>query len=139
MLRAYFIHAMRSLTDYLLMVLVELSPSQLQGIQVQQHKTLRLIVGASGWSKVSNLQAETNIAPVEVRITKNVAAMASKLLTSPGYTVTRARLRPAIAKGDQFNNVRCGRKVSNSLTASGLSYDATHGDDTPCKNYLCFI
>lgn len=69
-LRTYYIHAVRSLIDYSSIALVGLSPAQIHDIQVQQNKTLWLIVGAPIWTKISNLQMETNIPPVEVRVTK---------------------------------------------------------------------
>lgn len=134
-LRTYYIHAVRSLIDYSAIALAGLSPGQLQDLEIQQNMARQLIVGAPLWTKISNLQMEANITPVEVRVTKNVAALAAKLLTRPGYAITGARLLTAIAQGEQFENARWTRRVSNFLMTSGSSYVATLKEVTPCENY----
>ena len=135
-LRAYYVHAIRSLIDYSSLALARLSPTQLHILQVQQNKALRLIVGVPIWTKVSNLQMETNIAPIEARVTKKVAATAAKILTRPGYEMARRRLRTAVAQGALFDTTRWTRKVSSTLASSGISYAAALGDDQPSRNYM---
>ena len=135
-LRTYYIHAVRSLLDYSSPALAEVQSGRLQPVQVQQNKALRLIVGAPVWTKISNLQAETNIAPVEARITKNVASIAAKILSRPGYQTTRLRLKAAIAQGTPFTEKRWSRRVSNAMAVSGISFAATLGEDLPSENYV---
>lgn len=134
-LRSYYVHAVRSLIDYSSIALVGLNPTELHALQVQQNKAMRLIVGAPIWTKLSNLQVETGIAPVEARITKNVAAATAKLLTTPGYPLTRSRLRTAAAQGEQFDTTRWTRKANTALSSSGLRYVGALDEDTACEGY----
>ncbi|KAK8390652.1 hypothetical protein O3P69_010393 [Scylla paramamosain] len=134
-LRSYYVHAVRSLIDYSSIALVGLNPTELHALQVQQNKAMRLIVGAPIWTKLSNLQVETGIAPVEARITKNVAVATAKLLTTPGYPLTRSRLRTAAAQGEQFDTTRWTRKANIALSSSGLRYVGALDEDTACEGY----
>ena len=93
------------------------------------------MVGAPVWTKISNLQAETNIAPVEVRITKNVASITAKILSRPGYQTTRQRLKAAVAQGTHFTEKRWSRRVSNAMAMSGISFAVTLGEDLSSENY----
>ncbi|KAK8372147.1 hypothetical protein O3P69_012693 [Scylla paramamosain] len=124
-----------SLVDYSAVALVGFDSRRIQALQTQQNKALRLIVGAPMWAKIANLQVETNVAPLEVRITKIVATVAAKILTRPGYTLTRDRLRAAIAQGPHFDDARWTRKVAAALTASNLGFAANLGEDVPNANY----
>ncbi|MPC21549.1 hypothetical protein E2C01_014537 [Portunus trituberculatus] len=135
-LRIYYVQAVRSLIDFASIALVGLAPHQIQVLQVQQNKPLRLMVGAPLWTKISNLQMETYVAPVEVRITKNAAAIAPKLLTRPGYDVPRTRIQAALAQDPHFDNARWSRKIGTALAMSGLSFVANLGYDTPSENYV---
>ncbi|KAK8385622.1 hypothetical protein O3P69_016418 [Scylla paramamosain] len=134
-LRTYYVHAIRSLVDYSAVALVGFDSRRIQALQTQQNKALRLMVGAPIWAKIANLQVETNVAPIEVRITKIVATVAAKILTRLGYTLTRDRLRAAIAQGPHFDDARWTRKVAAALTASNLGFAANLGEDVPNANY----
>ena len=112
----YYIHAVRSLIDYSAIALVGINQDQVHKLQ---NKALRLMVGAPVWTKITNLQLEMHIAPVDIRIKKNVAAVAAKVLTRPGYTMTRSRIRTAIGQGDHFTDMRWSRHVRNSLVWAG--------------------
>lgn len=134
-LRTYYIQAVRSLLDYSSIALAGLQPGLVQKLQVQQNKALRLIVGAPVWTKIANLQMETHIAPVETRIEKIIASTVAKILTRPGYDMTRVRLKTAMAQGDHISEARWTRKASRALTASGLQHIATLGEDTPDEGH----
>ncbi|XP_045105273.1 uncharacterized protein LOC123500687 [Portunus trituberculatus] len=86
--------------------------TSVQRLEAQQNKAVRLILGAPTWTKVSNLQVKTNIAPVEVRIAKNVATITTKILTKPGYRKTQDRLRTAKTQRNQ----PAGQQWSRSAT-----------------------
>ncbi|XP_045105326.1 uncharacterized protein LOC123500768 [Portunus trituberculatus] len=96
-LRAYYIHAIRTLIDY--------SSVALAGIDT-----------------------------TKVRIAKNVATIATKILTKSGYSKTQDRLRTAKAQRNQPAGQRWSRRASKSLERYGLSHVATLGEDRQSDN-----
>ena len=77
--RLFYMQAMRSLVDYSAPCLPALGGSLVAKLEVAQNHALRLILGAPMWTRVANLQQETGLPPVSVRIHQRTAAAVFKM------------------------------------------------------------
>ena len=79
-LRAFYIHAARSIIDYCAPCLCSLSPALLKKLEVAQNDALRVILGAPPWTRVANLRAECNLPSLHHRILARTSSVVGKFL-----------------------------------------------------------
>ena len=83
-LKTYYMATIRSLIDYGAINLTKLSPTQLSSLEVIQNNAMRIILGAPMWTRICNLQAETNLPPLNTRIQiKNCHTIIKTLIQRP--------------------------------------------------------
>ena len=82
-LRAFYIHAIRSLVDYAAPALLTLRPSFFQKLETIQNRAMRVCLGAPMWTRLENLRLETNLIPLRLRIRQLVAGCTLKALRAP--------------------------------------------------------
>nr|XP_027234054.1 uncharacterized protein LOC113825424 [Penaeus vannamei] len=80
-LRAFYIHAIRSLVDYCSFSILSLSSAQFIRLETIQNKYMRIILGAPRWTRLVNMRLGTKLIPLQIRTQQIVAGHVSKLIS----------------------------------------------------------
>ena len=67
-LKTFYIACMRSIIDYSSLQIITSNENKQNKLEKIQNEALRLMLGASRWTKLLNLRQETDIVPVSVRV-----------------------------------------------------------------------
>lgn len=135
-MRAFYVHAIRSVIDYSAPCLCSLSLALLSKLEVAQNDALRVILGAPTWCRVENLQAESGLPSLQHRILARTACSAAKLIrTRPELPVStqliQAFQRPVnqIADGDWVH------AAADAIRCLGADTLVRSGPDLPHPQY----
>ena len=137
--RTFYISAIRSLIDYSAPTLAYLSAVQISNLEVLQNNAMRLMLGAPMWTRICNLQMETNLPPLAARIQVRNTNIATKALLSERNSIFQRRIKDDLNRhpdlpipktyaahiGENIRNCNMGN------TLSQISPDTTHPNYTP--------
>ncbi|KAK3886998.1 hypothetical protein Pcinc_002640 [Petrolisthes cinctipes] len=135
-LRLFYMHAVRSLFDYASPVLATFRPTHFQRLEVAQNKALRLMLGAPMWTRIANLQLETRIDPIAVRVGKNAACLVSHLSTRGRQEDLVNKITAAfLQRRDLFTSTTWIRKVTDISSRFGIAHILREGADCPSRDW----
>ena len=137
-LKTFYTAAIRSLIDYAAPTLITLSPTQLERLEVIQNNAMRTILGAPMWTRLCNLQMETQLPPLAARVSQRMACISSKIITSPLTTLAGDALLHAVQldPNTQNNKTWCCA-VSNTVRTFNLRQTILQkGSDKPHPLYI---
>ena len=88
--KLYYTTTTRSIIDYAAPVLYNLTEQQLTSLEVTQNNAIRCILGAPMWTRLCNLNAETNLPTLKTRIfIRNTHIITKSLLHRPDSWLSR--------------------------------------------------
>ena len=91
-LHTFYKATTRSLIDYAAPTLTNLSERQTQSLETIQNNAMRLMLGAPMWTRICNLQMETNLPPIKARIEERNTIISAKALLSTRVCTFQNRL-----------------------------------------------
>ena len=103
--KLYYTATVRSLVDYSAPVLVNLKESQQARLEVIQNNALRLMLGAPMWTRLCNLQHESNFATLKIRIGIRNLHIAAKTLISDRKSIYKTNLREDLNKHQEARKI----------------------------------
>ena len=107
-LKTYYMATTRSLIDYGAINLTKLTNTQTASLEVIQNNAMRLMQGAPMWTRICNLQAESNLPPLATRIKiKNTHTITKTLLQRPNSLLAKRvnedlNMHPELAKPNNY-------------------------------------
>ena len=94
-LRAFYVHAIRSLVDYYAPALLTLGERLHEKLETIQNRAMRVCLGAPRWTRLVNMRMETGLIPLHLRIQQIVAGIILKALRAPRQFVFKDKFRDA--------------------------------------------
>ena len=95
-LKAYYTAAIRSLVDYSAPALIGLREDQIAKLEVIQNNALRTMLGAPMWTRICNLQMETELPPLAVRVKQVTAGLLAKICRADKPTAAKIRISASL-------------------------------------------
>ena len=96
--RSYYTACTRTLVDYAAPTLCNLKEKQTTKLEVIQNNAMRLILGAPMWTRLSNLNLETNLPPLEARISARNTHIITKTLLNRQDSIAARRVKEALGR-----------------------------------------
>ncbi|KAG0716376.1 putative RNA-directed DNA polymerase from transposon BS [Chionoecetes opilio] len=124
-LRLYYVQAVRSLVDYCAPVLIALSPSQQERLEVLQNNAMRTMLGAPRWSSACVMQSETRLVPLATRLQCIMACRVARVFCRDVEGVAQRRLRLAMTQG-----IECLRGNTWLINTSPATHSLIHAGIT---------
>ncbi|KAK7075106.1 hypothetical protein SK128_000397 [Halocaridina rubra] len=136
-LKKFYTATIRSLITYSAPTLANLSAQQISTIEVIQNNAMRYMMGAPMWTRICNLQMETNLPPLYSWINVSNTNSITKALLSERRSHTQKRLKEALNKHLDLPipNSYAGRLLKNIYKCNMASELAKINLDKPCTNY----
>ena len=98
-LKIYYIHSVRSVIEYGAPCLSTAIQAALSLLEKIQNQAMRLMVGASAWTRICPLQAKTNIPPLHTRLCAITIYHLAKYLRRNGTPAHISRIQQALLQG----------------------------------------
>ena len=96
----FYAQAVRALVDYSTLVLITLSPSQQERLEVLQNTAMRtMLVQAPRWSSACIMQSKTGLVPLTTRVEQIVACRVARVLQRDAEGMSQRRLEKAMTQG----------------------------------------
>ena len=137
-LKTFYTATTRSLVDYAACTLTHLTSVQWASLEVLQNNAMRLMLGAPMWTRICNLQMETQIPPLQARIEVRNTITAAKAIMLPKESIFQKRLQAEINRHPELPtpNSYMGN-LGNQIRATGLQSALTKlSPDAPPPDFL---
>ena len=122
-LHTYYEATTRSLLDYAAPTLTNLSDKQIQTLEPLQNNAMRLMLGAPMWTRICNLQMETNLPPLQSRIVvRNTTISAKALLSNRDSTFQKRLIQELNRHPDLPTPKTYMGQIGQQIRATGLSH-----------------
>ena len=130
--KTYYNACTRSLIDFAAPVLVNLTETQKESLEVIQNNAMRLMLGSPMWTRLCNLRAESNLPTLENRINVRNTCIISKAIQSERNSHTKIKVLNELPKHPELRRpntytkqlVDCARSVKIDGVLVKLKADA---------------
>ena len=130
--KTYYNACTRSQIDFAAPVLVNLTATQKESLEVIQNNAVRLMLGAPMWTRLCNLRAEAELPSLEHRINVRNTCIISKAIQSERNSYTKIKVLNELPKHPELQRpntytkqlVDCARSIKMDSILSKLKTDA---------------
>ena len=137
--KTYYNACTRSQIDFAAPVLVKLTETQKESLEVIQNNAMRLMLGAPMWTRLCNLRAETNLPTLEHRINARNTCIISKAIQSDRPSHTKVKVLCEIPKHPEIHRpntytkqlVDCARNLKMDSVLDKLKTDTNNHPIAP--------
>ena len=137
--KTYYNACTRSQIDFAAPVLVKLTETQKESLEVIQNNAMRLMLGAPMWTRLCNLRAETDLPTLEHRINARNTCIISKAIQSDRPSHTKVKVLCEIPKHPELHRpntytkqlVDCARNLKMDSVLDKLKTDTNNHPIAP--------